>query len=257
MLFKLVDLASVWVNAEVPEAQSGLVKPGNRVQARVPAIPDQVFDGKVSAILPEVNPATRTVRARIELANRGGLLKPGMFATLSFSGGRGKAFVLIPTEAVIQTGQRAVVLVAEGEGRFRPQEIELGYETGGQSEVRRGLKPGERVVVSGQFLIDSEASLKSALTRLQGPQAPDPKSTATHSGRGKVTAVDPQAGRIELDHEPIASMKWPQMTMEFLVADAKALAALKPGDAVDFELKADPDGAGNYVITRIAPRGSR
>jgi membrane fusion protein, copper/silver efflux system len=168
MLFRLVDLSSVWVNAEVPEAQGMWLRPGTAVEARVPSFPGQAFRGRVSAILPEVNAATRTLRARVELANPGGRLKPGMFATLVFAQGTGAEALLVPSEAVIRTGERSVVIVAEGEGRFRQQDVKLGFESGGKTEIRKGLAEGDKVVVSGQFLIDSEASLRATGTRMEG-----------------------------------------------------------------------------------------
>ena len=149
-LFRLVDLSTVWVNAEIPEAQTGWVRPGGKVEARVAAYPGMTFEGRVGAILPEVNMATRTLRARIELANPGARLKPGMFATLSFFGSRSKDTVLVPSEAVIRTGERNVVVVALGEGKFAPMQVEVGLEHGGQSEIRKGIGTGAKVVLSGQ-----------------------------------------------------------------------------------------------------------
>src|SRR5918999_2451157 len=125
-MFRIVDLSSVWVNAEIPETQAAAVVPGSRAEARVAAYPETKFAGRVGALLPEVNPATRTVRARIELANPGELLKPGMFATLSFVAGRGKDMLLVPTEAIIRTGERSIVIVSLGSGRFSPQQVEVG-----------------------------------------------------------------------------------------------------------------------------------
>lgn len=240
-LFKIVDLSTVWVNAEVPETQAGWLRPGSPVQARVAAYPDTVFEGRVGAILPEVSTATRTVRSRVELANPGGRLKPGMFATLSFRRQPGKAAVLVPSEAVIRTGTRDVVIVALGDGRFRATQVEVGAESGGQSEIRKGLAAGDKVVLSGQFLIDSEASLSGTLARLEG----------NHTGVGKVVRLDAAEGSVELDHEPIASLQWPAMSMGFIVSDKRQLAALKPGDRVQFELRAQPDKDGSYVIERI------
>ena len=185
MLFRLVDLSSVWVNAEVPEAQGAWLRPGTAVEARVPSFPGQVFRGRVSAILPEVNAATRTLRARVELANPGGRLKPGMFATLVFAQGTGTNALLVPSEAVIRTGERSVVIVAESEGKFRPQEVELGFESGGKSEIRKGLSEGDTVVVSGQFLIDSEASLRASGTRMEGAEAPKADASVSEYGARK------------------------------------------------------------------------
>jgi Cu(I)/Ag(I) efflux system membrane fusion protein len=159
-------LATVWVNAEVPEGASAEVRPGNGVEARTPALPGSVFKGRVSAILPEVNAITRTLKARIELANPGGRLVPGMFATIDFAPTRRRDTVLVPSEAVIRTGKRSVVIVAQAEGRFAPVDVETGIEGNGQTEIRNGVRAGDSVVVSGQFLIDSEASLKAATTRM-------------------------------------------------------------------------------------------
>ncbi len=242
-LFRIVNLATVWVNAEVPEVQAALVRPGAAVEARVAAYPEAVFKGRVGAILPEVNAATRTLRARIELANPEGRLKPGMFAALTFLSGDKRDAVLVPSEAVIRTGERSVVVVALGEGKFRATEVEVGAEARGLSEIRRGLSAGDQVVLSGQFLIDSEASLSGALARLQGPQA--------HRGRGKVLGVDAQEGRVELDHEPIASLQWPRMTMEFVVKDKSQLAGIREGDTVEFEMQGQPDKDGDYVIESL------
>jgi membrane fusion protein, copper/silver efflux system len=165
-LFKLAGIGTVWVTADVPEAQAGLVRSGAPVEAHATAYPDRAFKGSVNTLLPEVNAQTRTVRARIVLANPGGALKPGMFATVKFGGASGKPAVLVPTEAVISTGKRTVVIADAGEGRFHPVEVEVGRETGDLTEIRKGVSAGRRVVVSGQFLVDSEASLKGAIARI-------------------------------------------------------------------------------------------
>jgi len=155
--------------------------------------------------------------------------------------------VLVPSEAVIRTGTRDVVIVALGDGRFRAAQVEVGFESGGQSEVRKGLQAGDKVVLSGQFLIDSEASLSATVARLEG-------TAVAHKGRGTVSGLDAEKGRVELDHEPIASLQWPKMKMGFLVEDKSQLAALKKGDTVEFELRAKPDQDGNYVISKIGPK---
>jgi membrane fusion protein, copper/silver efflux system len=169
-LFRINGLATVWANAEVPESQAGLLRVGAKVQARSAAAPGVVFDGKLQAVLPEVNTTTRTLKARVELANPNGALVPGLFVQMQFidprTDPRADKALLIPTEAVIQTGKRSVVMLAEEDGRFRPVEVEAGIESGGQTEIKRGLKLGQRVVVSSQFLIDSEASLKGVEARL-------------------------------------------------------------------------------------------
>jgi Cu(I)/Ag(I) efflux system membrane fusion protein len=256
-LFRLVSLDSVWINAEIPETDAALVKHGTTVEARAAAFPEQIFKGRIAALLPDVNAVTRTIKARIVLANPGGRLKPGMYATLAF-GSTGKPALMVPSEAVIHTGTRAVAIVAEGDGKFRPVDIETGRESGGMTEIRKGLTAGQRVVASGQFLIDSEASLKSTLKRMekiQDSQANDPPGGG-HVGNAKVNAVDPGNGKIDLTHGPMPSLNWPAMTMGFRVEDKTLLKDLKPGDRVHFEMRGEPDKDGDYIITRIQPDSS-
>lgn len=166
-LFRINGLTSVWVNAEVPENLAAQVRAGDRVEARVAALPGLIFKGRVSALLPEVNAVTRTLKARIELVNLHGELVPGMFATIHFLSGRSsKNVMLVPSEAVIQTGTRSVIMVEQEPGKFEPVTIETGNQAQGQTEVITGLTVGQKVVVSGQFLIDSEASLKGSDLRM-------------------------------------------------------------------------------------------
>jgi Cu(I)/Ag(I) efflux system membrane fusion protein len=251
-LFRIAGLDTVWVVAEVPEVQAAMLVPGAKVDVRVPAYPAETFPGKVGAILPEVNAATRTVRARIEVANRAARLKPGMYANLSFAS-RSRDALLVPSEAVIYTGERTVVILAEGEGRFRPAEIEAGLDSAGQTEVRKGIKAGDRVVVSGQFLIDSEAGLRSAIQRLSATPDAGAASPPLHRGTGKIVHLDAAAGYIEIAHGPMPTLKWSPMTMGFAVADGKHTAGLKPGDTVEFEMRGEPTRDGAYEIVRIAP----
>jgi Cu(I)/Ag(I) efflux system membrane fusion protein len=258
-LFRIAGLGTVWVVAEVPEMQAAQLAPGNQVEVQVSAYPDATLKGRISAILPEINAATRTVRARIEVANPGGRLKPGMFANVSFAS-RTQEVLLVPTEAVIRTGARNVVILAEPQGRFRVAEVELGMESGSETEIRKGLEGGERVVVSGQFLIDSEASLGSTLARLESSAQAAPPAAAqgsAHRGQGRVMDVDAAKGRVELDHDPIPSMKWPAMEMGFVVTDKAALGKLKAGDRVEFTMRNEPNTEGDYVIDGISPATSK
>ena len=178
-LFRINSLGTVWANAEVPESQAALIRPGTKVQASSAAAPGTTLRGTVQVILPEVNAATRTLKARVELANPGNVLVPGMFVTMQFMDMRASKALLIPTEAVIQTGRRMVVMLAEDQGRFRPVEVEIGIESAGQTEIKHGLQAGQRVVVSSQFLIDSEASLKGVEARLN--DAPEVRDSAPRS----------------------------------------------------------------------------
>lgn len=188
-LFRINGLSTVWVNAEIPEAQAGQVRPGNAVEARAGALPGMTFKGKVGALLPEVDAATRTLTARIELANPSGQLVPGMFATVNLAPAVRQSVLLVPSDAVIQTGKRSVVFVAAGEGQFAPVEVEAGAEANGQTEIRKGLTAGQKVVASGQFLVDSEASLRGTVARMAGT----PQADAAPAPGGKPMATMPPA----------------------------------------------------------------
>ncbi|MDP1741638.1 efflux RND transporter periplasmic adaptor subunit [Polaromonas sp.] len=252
-LFRINGLSTVWANAEVPESQAAALRPGARVQARSPAVPGMTFSGKVQAILPEVNPGTRTIKARLELANPGARLVPGMFVQMQLMDSRVGKVLLIPTEAVIQTGKRSVVLLAEKEGRFRPVEVEIGIESGGQTEITKGLQAGQQVVVSSQFLIDSEASLKGVEARLNDPGAGAAASAAPrHLGEAKVDAVDGSA--VTLTHGPIASLKWGAMTMDFKLPATGLPRNVRAGDAVTFEFYMNAEGLPQ--LTGITPMTS-
>ena len=253
--FTVTDLSSVWLTLEVPEGQAAMLRIGQSATAGVQTLAGNAFSGRVDYVYPELNVQTRTVKARVVLANPGGALKPGMFANVTLATSIRKALT-VPTEAVIQTGTRSVVIAADGE-HFRAVTVQTGAENAGRTEILKGLQGGDKVVASGQFLIDSEASLRSTLVRLEGeggaPVAAAPPS-GMHQGTGKVTAIEAAKGRIELDHDPIASLKWPRMTMEFVVSDKAGLGKLKPGDAVEFDFGGQPDKDGDYVISRIGVR---
>jgi len=249
-LFRINGLDTIWVNAEIPENQADIVQPGIAVEARTPALSRKVFTGTVSAILPEINAATRTIKARIELANPGGQLKPGMFATIDLTPRGRKEVLMVPTEAVIQTGKRNVVIVEEDAGKFTPVDVKIGMETDGKTEIREGLEAGQKVVVSGQFLIDSEASLKATTMRME--DAPGTASggpvAMTHKGQGKVEKIS--EGEITLSHGPIPSLKWGAMTMGFRSPASGLPSDLALGDTVTFEIREAKDGM--FEITSIS-----
>jgi Cu(I)/Ag(I) efflux system membrane fusion protein len=183
-LFRINGLSTVWVYAEVPEAQLNRVKVGTHVMGSATALPGTELHGSVLAVLPEVSSQTRTARARIELRNDKRLLTPGMFVSLRFVTPQAAPVLVVPSEAIIVTGERSVVIVAEGEGRFRPVVVTTGVEGEGLIEVTSGLQEGEAVVTSAQFLIDSEASLKGALERMGEVPSPELRSTSPGTGRG-------------------------------------------------------------------------
>jgi Cu(I)/Ag(I) efflux system membrane fusion protein len=171
-MFRINGLDTVWVHAEVPENLAAQVQLGQAVEARSPAMPGIIFKGQVTAILPEVNQGTRTIKARVELMNVHGRLVSGMFTTVNFAPSAQREVLLLPTEALIRTGTRNVVIIAQGDGKFAPVEVQTGVESADRIEIVNGLSAGQKVVVSGQFLIDSEASLRATSTRMGDPAEP-------------------------------------------------------------------------------------
>lgn len=247
-LFRINGLSTVWANAAVPESQAALLRPGAPVEGRSVALPGTTFTGNVQAILPDVDAATRTIKARIELANPSQALAPGMFVNLAL-GVDGVDVLAVPSEAVIRTGTRTVVIVADGKGGFHPVDVQVGVEAGGDIEIDGGLVAGQEVVVSGQFLIDSEASLRAAGTRMEEAPAPGASTTQEHVGDGKITAIGD--GKVTLAHGPIASIEWGAMSMQFILPSDVARPDLTLGQAVHFAFTMGDDGQPR--LTRIEP----
>jgi Cu(I)/Ag(I) efflux system membrane fusion protein len=163
-LARINGLGTVWVEAALPESQAAAVLTGQAAVARFAALPGQVISGRVTALLPEANRETRTLRLRVELPNPGLRLRAGMAAQISLRAAPRQALV-VPAEAVIRTGRRALVYLAEAGGRFRPVEVQTGEQIDDWLVITSGLSAGQKVVASGQFLMDSEASLQGVLAR--------------------------------------------------------------------------------------------
>ena len=268
MLYQIADLSSVWVLADVFEQDLGLVRQGQSVKMRVDAYPDKVFTGTVTFIYPTVTPETRTAKVRIELPNPAGQLKPAMYARVEIASSKGRGKVLaVPDSAVLDTGTRQLVLVQLSEGAFEPRPVKLGMRTDGYIEVLDGIKAGENVVVSANFLIDAESNLKAALSgfghsthgskpgeKEQAKPGASTAASANHRGEGSIEAVDSARATVTLAHGPIASLKWPAMTMDFRVKDPAVLRTLKPGQKIAFDIIEEP--AGKYTIVRVQPAGA-
>lgn len=171
-LAQVNGLSSVWLTVAVPEAQAAAVAPGQTVEARLPAFAGEVFKGTVSTILPQTNADSRTLQVRVELANPGARLRPGLTAQVSLEQGIDQHVLWVPSEAVIRTGHQALVMLAEEGGHYRPVEVRTGPENDGQTAILQGLQEGQQVVSSGQFLLDSEASLKGLDVTPLAPNLP-------------------------------------------------------------------------------------
>ena len=271
VLFQVADLSQVWLLADVFERDLGQVHIGQPANIQFDAYPDKAFTGKVTFVYPTINPDTRTAKVRIELANPRGLLKPSMYARVELTAARGKGQMLaVPDSAVLDTGTRQLVLIERGEGRFEPRPVRLGVHGDGYIEVLQGVKAGEKVVTSANFLIDAESNLNAAFSAFgQAGEGAKPEAQgetksaapaaaaapATYRGEGIVKALDAAHASVTLAHEPIASLKWPAMTMDFKVKDAALLRALKPGQRVVFDLEGD--SGGEYTIVNIQSAGAR
>ena len=269
-LMQISDLSQVWVIAEIPERDSARLKPGLAAEVQLESLPGEVFKGKVDYLYPMLNEASRTLQVRIELPNKANRLRPGMYTNIVFTGQTHDA-LSVSTESIIATGKRKIVIVKEASG-YRPVEIKTGQESDSSTEILSGLAKGEDVVVSGQFLIDSEASLSGVLARLSQQDKPTEQGMGDMGdmpmrkaqpmtakkmtqGRGKVVDVDVKSGHVTLNHEPIKDLGWPSMMMGFKVKDSKQLSNLKAGDEVTFDLKAEvsekPDMPAQYMIDRL------
>jgi Cu(I)/Ag(I) efflux system membrane fusion protein len=249
-LFKLASLAKVWVLAEFPETQAALLQTGAHVTATAQAYPTTVFSGTVEEVLPEVDPATRTLKARIVVDNPGAKLKPGMYTRITLLSGKSQSMLVVPQEAVIVTGKRSVVIIETESNRFAPIDIKTGRELGDKIEVLAGLSEGQRVVASGQFLLDSEASLRSAL-----PVAPSMKAATSvkaappaYATDGLIEKITPDA--ITISHNAIPALKWGPMTMDFQPPAGGLPKTIKAGDRVHFSLQPNQDA---WQIVTIQP----
>lgn len=277
---KVAGLNKLWLLAEVPETLVPVVQPGMRVTAQFAGRPERRYTGVVRDLLPQVSTATRTVQARLELDNRDGSLTPGLLMQVQLAEAAPSSRLLVPTEAVIQSGRRSVVLVAGPNNSVRPVPVMTGREHGDDIEVLEGLSEGQKVVASGQFLIDSEASLKSALTKFSPPAASETAATGAPTGPG---AASPNAhaghdapaghgaaprttdaplhqatGKIEqvtrealtLSHSEVPELKWGAMTMDFSKPQPDAFKQFKRGDQVRFTFRETDDG---YLLESVEP----
>ncbi len=234
----IADLKSIWVNVEIYEGQGAWVEKGQKAVMRLPFFPGRIWEGVVDYVYPTVDPKSRTVRTRIEFKNPDEKLKPNMYAEITLSGKPQMDVLSVPREAVIRTGKQERVILALGDGRFRPAKVITGMEVGNRIEVVVGLEKGEKVVTSGQFLIDSEASLDASLLRISTEPVRDNEKTpvAETVAKGTINTVMLQDRKLNITHGPIPEIGWPTMTMDFSVTGDVKLKSLRPGDKIYFSL---------------------
>ena len=257
-LYELADLSSVWVIADVFEQDLAQVKTGAAAEVRINAYPGEKFAGRITYVYPTLKAETRTVAVRVELANPGGKLKPGMFAEVALGAAKRAPVVSVPLSAVIDSGTRQVVLVQTGEGRFAPREVKLGGRDRERVEVLSGVEEGEQVVVAANFLLDAESNLKAALSGLGAPPAVGAAAVgaaaASHHADGELVEIDAQSGNVSITHQPVASLGWPAMTMEFVPARRDLFAGIKPGQQFRFEFV--ERAPGEWLVTKVEPAGA-
>ncbi|RZN87203.1 MULTISPECIES: efflux RND transporter periplasmic adaptor subunit [Acinetobacter] len=237
----------IWLEAAVPEKQIAGIKRGMSVEANFAAFSQKVT-GKVIDILPTLDTTSRTIKVRIELPNPSGQLKPGMFASVKLSSNP-QSSLIVPEQAVIRTGTRNIVIVAHEQGRFEPVVVQLGQSDGNKIAILEGLKVGQKVVISGQFLIDSEANLQGVLDKLNTGKSITPSQavkTSKYQGIGKVEKVTAQ--EVTISHQAITDLGWGAMTMSFK-QPVQPFTRIQQGDQVNFSFTKVGDA---YVISDIS-----
>lgn len=259
LVMSLADLSSVWLLAEVFESQADWVKVGQSAEVTLSYLPGREWEGEVEYIYPSLDPKTRTLKVRLHFDNKDESLKPNMFAKVNIYGGAKREVIIIPREALIRTGNNQRVIVSIGDGRFQAREVTAGIESGDYIEIIKGVAVGDKVVTSGQFLIDSEASLKASIARMsstnktmeedsKSDMKTDREPTKKIMGTAIINKVMPEHNMINLAHDPIPALDWPAMVMDFNIEKSVSLKGLNKDDKVEFELVKDKSG---YVVKSI------
>jgi len=249
----LADLSTVWLLAEVFERQSEWVEVGQPAEVRLSYVPGRVWKGRVEYIYPTLDPKTRTLKVRLRFENPGEKLKPNMYANVKIFGGAKEDTIVIPLEALIRTGREERVIIALGDGRFEARKVKTGIESGDYVEILEGLDANEDVVTSGQFLIDSEASMRASLNRMSDEDSSESSDATADSpkaisGNAVIKAINVEEGTLNLQHEPIDELGWPAMTMDFSVMADVDLSSLSVDQTIMFQLEKHGD---NYMITSV------
>ena len=244
-VMSLADLSSIWILAEVFERQVDWIQAGLPAEVSLSYLPGRTWEGKVEYVYPALNQKTRTLKVRLRFDNPDESLKPNMFANVTIYAGPTSDTVVIPREALIRTGDEERVILSMGKGRYQPRKVIAGIESGDYVEIQRGLAAGDRVVTSGQFLIDSEASLKASLQRMSLPGVPIENEPESITGTGILREILAGENKVNMTHDPIPAIKWPETTMYFKVKPNVKLDGFKPEDKVMFELEKTGDA---YII---------
>ncbi|GJL93542.1 efflux RND transporter periplasmic adaptor subunit [Hyphococcus sp.] len=270
MALRLADLSNVWLIADVFDTEAAWVSAGDHAVMTLPAFPGETWEGEVDYVYPTAEMMTRTVQVRLRFPNPGDRLRPNMFANVEIGAEPKEGVLTIPQSAVIRSSKGDRVILALGDGRFRPAEVKTGMESGGKVEVLAGLAEGERVVIESQFLIDSEASLDAGLLRMapleneettpmemdgmsmseMNTPANDMKESDAVGAEGRVVSVDMDAKSVTIDHKPVPEIGWPSMVMAFMAPAKIDLMSVKAGEPVRFAFRETDTG---YELDMIEP----
>ena len=245
----LADISSVWMLVDIFESQAPWMREGLNAQAYLAFLPGEKYMGRVEYIYPTLDPDTRALKVRLRFSNPEEALKPNMFANVIIQAHPIRNALTIPKEAVIWSGEMERVILIPEENRYQAIEVVTGVESGDEIEIQDGLREGDRVVTSGQFLIDSEASLTASVQRLSVQVPPEEIPSKSWSGMGVITSVMQDHNMLTINHEPIKALGWSAMTMNFFTSDKVSLADLKEGMTVHFSFEKQKDG--NYLVTSV------
>ncbi len=238
--FSVAELSSVWLIVDVFERDIARLSKDMRAVARFEHLPGRSFEGEIDYVYPELDPRTRTLPVRLSFDNAEGLLRPGMFGSVSLVPETSHQVLTVPSEAVIRTGAAERVILKTGEGTFRPRLVTTGlrdsFGEGGRTEILQGLAPGEEVVASAQFLIDSESALSAGFMRM-APTDQDPAR-----GTGTLVALDRENRLATVSHDALESLDWPATTSRFPLRADVPLDRLEEGEKVAFTAARGADG---------------
>lgn len=241
-LFNISTLQQVWVSAEVFERQAGQLKVGDPVTMTLDYAPGRRWQGKVDYLYPTLDAATRTLKVRLRFDNPDEFLKPNMFAKVSIRSGKGEPQMVVPSEAVIRTGSQNRLVLALGDGGFKSVAVTLGAQFGDRVAILDGVEPGDSIVSSAQFLLDSESSIDSDFQRMTAVR---PQQIWT---QGEIQTLDLASRTLTVAHQPIPEWQWPAMEMDFAVADGVDMSKLAQGQRLHLQVEQQGD---EYRIVNI------
>lgn len=241
-LFNISALQQVWVSAEVFERQAAQLKVGDPVTMTLDYAPGRSWQGRVDYLYPTLDAATRTLKVRLRFDNPDEFLKPNMFAKVSIRTGKGEPRLVVPSEAVIRTGNQNRLVLALGDGSFKSVAVTLGAQFGDKVAIEEGVETGDSIVSSAQFLLDSESAIDSDFQRMTAVR---PTQVWT---QGEIQGITLANRTLTVSHQPIPEWQWPAMEMDFAVADGVDISRLKQGQALHLQVEQQGD---EYRITNI------